>query len=276
MEERNEETALTRAEPAAIAIFESLPVEAILQRTEKVHEIARRVMKKDVHYGVIPGTKKPSLLKPGAQVLCMTFMFKPGYFVLSSVLEPNRVHYEIKCVLTHIPTQLEVAEGVGSASSWEKKYRYRIAGRACPSCGNTESLLKSKRQPEWFCWTKKGGCGATFALDDPAITEQQSGRVENPDQHDVGNTIFKMAAKRALIDATITATGCADIYTQDVEDMGREHFESSYSESERQPEPEPEQPRESAPPPRRQQPRSPKRKPAPAQMPNGFPAPRSR
>lgn len=44
-------------------------------------------------------------------------------------------------------------------------------------------------------------------------------RVENPDIADVYNTVLKMAKKRALVDATLTATGCSSMFTQDVEDF---------------------------------------------------------
>jgi hypothetical protein len=36
---------------------------------------------------------------------------------------------------------------------------------------------------------------------------------------DMANTILKMAKKRALIDAVLTATGASDIFSQDIEDL---------------------------------------------------------
>ena len=39
--------------------------------------------------------------------------------------------------------------------------------------------------------------------------------VENPDIADVYNTVLKMAKKRAHVDATLTVTGAADLFTQD-------------------------------------------------------------
>ncbi len=34
-------------------------------------------MRKDIDYGIIPGTKKPSLLKAGAEKLCRLFNLRP-------------------------------------------------------------------------------------------------------------------------------------------------------------------------------------------------------
>jgi len=47
---------------------------------------------------------------------------------------------------------------------------------------------------------------------------QAAGRVENTDLADTYNTVLKMAKKRALVDATLTATAASDIFTQDLED----------------------------------------------------------
>lgn len=46
-------------------------------------------------------------------------------------------------------------------------------------------------------------------------------RLDLKDQsgHDVVNTIMKMAKKRALIDAVLSATRSSDLFTQDVEEM---------------------------------------------------------
>jgi hypothetical protein len=40
---------------------------------------------------------------------------------------------------------------------------------------------------------------------------------------DLANTILKMAKKRALIDAVLTATAASDIFTQDIEDLPPEY-----------------------------------------------------
>ena len=65
---------------------------------------------------------------------------------------------------------------------------------------------------------KKGGCGEKFEDNDTRITKQESGQVANPDIADLTNTLEKMADKRALVAATLLATGCSDIFTQDLED----------------------------------------------------------
>jgi hypothetical protein len=46
--------------------------------------------------------------------------------------------------------------------------------------------------------------------------DDNGNKIENEDIADVYNTVLKMAKKRAHIDATITVTGCSDMFTQDI------------------------------------------------------------
>jgi len=47
-----------------------LAAEDLVARTQKILEIKAKAMRENVHYGVIPGCRKPSLWKPGAEILC--------------------------------------------------------------------------------------------------------------------------------------------------------------------------------------------------------------
>jgi hypothetical protein len=117
-------------------------------------------------------------------------------------------------------------DGVGSCSTFEKKYRYRKGGRKCPQCGSANILESRKGPPGFFCWAKKGGCGAKFDIDDPRITNQiDQGQVENPDLADQWNTVRKVAFKRGLVHAAINATNTSELWTQDLEDKGAEPAE---------------------------------------------------
>ncbi len=55
-------------------------VEQVTALVQKIQQIMRAAMRKDEHCGVIPGTDKPSLLKPSAEKLCLTFRLAPRYF----------------------------------------------------------------------------------------------------------------------------------------------------------------------------------------------------
>jgi len=207
-------------------------VDDVVQEINKVQELMKRVMKKDVDYGVIPGTEKkdaqgndiskPSLYQPGAELLGKLFNYRCEYEITWNWLtEPPGEHLAIfaKCKLYHIYTGRPMGEGVGSCSTMESKYRWRKAERKCPKCG-AEAIIKGKEEygGGWVCYKKKTGCGAKFEDKDPDIIMQVRGEIENPNISDVHNTVVKMAAKRAKVNAIITATAASSLFTQDLED----------------------------------------------------------
>jgi hypothetical protein len=222
-----ESHAIAVSSVASVALdqFGELSIDALVIRRQKTVEALDRVMTEGVHYGVIPGTgNKPSLYKAGAEVLAMTFGLAPVFQIRRADLAGGHREYEITCQLRHVPTGALLGEGVGSCSTMESKYRWRRGERKCPTC-NAPAIMRSKfvdketNAAGWYCYDKRGGCGAQFPHNAPAIVEQVSGRVENPDIADTYNTVLKMAKKRAQVDATLTAVGASDLLTQDLEDL---------------------------------------------------------
>lgn len=198
---------------------------AILRKgRDRIQAIKRELMESDVHYGVIPGTKKPALLKPGAEVLCGIFRlvadFIPTVVHGDGITSPH-IRVEMRCEL-HLGDLRGpvVAVGYGAANSWERKHRYRRGERTCPACGLVGQVIKGKAEygGGWLCWKSKGGCGAKWPEGAPEIEQQQVGDVENVDPYDLENTLLKMAKKRSHIDAALTGTASSDLFTQDVDE----------------------------------------------------------
>ena len=80
-------------------------------------------MRKEVDYGVIPGTKKATLLKPGAEKLCRLFSLRPSYELIDSItdFEKPLFHYHYRCSL--IKSGEMVGQGDGNCNSMENKYK---------------------------------------------------------------------------------------------------------------------------------------------------------
>jgi ssDNA-binding Zn-finger/Zn-ribbon topoisomerase 1 len=199
---------------------------ALKRGQDRIKRIKQELMEEDAHYGVIPGTKKPTLLKPGAEVLCSIYGLRPDFIPTlqegDGVTAPTlRVTMRCELHLGDIAGPV-VAVGYGSANSWERKHRYRRGERACPACGVVGQIIKGKDEygGGWLCWSKKGGCGAKWPDGAPEIEGQQCGDVANPDPYDLENTLVKMAKKRAHIDAALTGTASSDLFTQDLEEQG--------------------------------------------------------
>ncbi len=197
-----------------------LSVESVHKQIQKIQQAMKSFMKKDEHYGIIPGTHKPTLYKAGAEKLAFMFKFAPTYEINRSELKEGHREYEITCHLLHQVTGRLLSDGVGSCSTLESKYRYRQAKMRCPMCSKEGSIIKGKLEfgGGWVCYRQKGGCNAKFAITDTVITLQPKGKIENPDIADSYNTVLKMAKKRAQIDATLSACAASDIFGQDLED----------------------------------------------------------
>lgn len=198
----------------------ALTVQDIRAQVNLIQHVMREVMKKDEHYGVIPGTgTKPTLLKAGAEKLCLTFRLDPQYEITERH-EGRHLNIVSKCTLFHIPTGQRFGSGMGSCSTLEAKYAYRQQAIKCPACGK-DAVIKGKEEygGGWVCFKKKDGCGAKFKDGDKAIDGQPRGRMPNEDLADQYNTVLKMANKRSLVAAVLNTTAASDIFTQDIEDM---------------------------------------------------------
>ena len=220
------ETALQKTDEAQ-RFLPVMSMEVAIERRQTIVVAVQKLMKAGLDYGVIPGTgNKPTLLQPGADKLNNLFGLVPTFETTNQDLDWTGerhggeafFYYEVKCKLFR--GDYLMGEGAGSANSWEAKYRYRKAARACPECSE-EAIIKGKQEygAGWLCYAKKGGCGAKFEDGDPAIEDQFTGDVPNPNAAEQVNTILKMANKRAKIAATLNAVSASEFFTQDREEM---------------------------------------------------------
>ena len=204
----------------------AMSIELAVERYNTITEFVSRVLRRDVDYGVIPGTEKFTLLKPGAEKLTTFFGLSTRFQVIERIEDWTGAnhdgepffYYLYRCQLYR--GDLLVAEADASCNSRETKYRYREAQRICPACSQA-AIIKGREEygGGWLCFKKKGGCGAKFPTGDATIESQQTGRIFNPDIADQVNTIQKMSQKRALVAATLLAVNASEFFTQDVEDI---------------------------------------------------------
>lgn len=160
-------------------------------------------MVKDTHYGVIPGTKVPSLYKPGAEKLMSIFRLVADPEV-EDLGENGEAHYRVKVKIYSASGNL-LGAGIGECSSQEEKYSWRRA--VCKE--EFEATPVDRRRVKFSKYQGK-------------VEETQQVRT-NP--ADVRNTCLKMAKKRGLVDGVLTVTAASDLFTQDVEDLPPEYLE---------------------------------------------------
>lgn len=203
----------------------AMGVESVVRQVALIQNVMEKIMKEGEHYGKIPGTNKPSLLKPGAEKLCLTFRLDPDYEIIREVRDKDFIAYTVKCTLNHIPTGQRIASGIGSCNSREAKYRYRsideMTDTPVPSAywnaknaGNSQEMKRLLGEGNR---AKKNEQTGKWVI-------AKSEKVENDNPWDLDNTLVKMACKRALVAAVLNGTAASDIFTQDVEDLPSEYL----------------------------------------------------
>ncbi len=235
-----------------------MTMDVAIARRSAIVEFTRRIMVKDQDFGEIPGTHKPTLLKPGAEKLCNFFGLEPEFTpIVEDVDWTGSEHAgELFCYARYRCRLLRegrvVGAGEGSCNSWEAKYRYRwVPEEQVPEYLDRTHLLKrevrrtltefdfaieraetvgayGKPAEHWQRFREAIRAGTARSLEKPtrrgnAVAweidlDSSLYRIPNPDVADVVNTIQKMAQKRALVAATLIATSASEFFTQDVED----------------------------------------------------------
>ncbi|MCC6581870.1 MAG: hypothetical protein IT440_15680 [Phycisphaeraceae bacterium] len=225
--------AVVKFKETALAQRDELAVNDVISQVQKIAQIKNSVMVKDEHYGTIPGTQKATLYKSGAEKLAMTFRFAPRFLVTTTQLN-NGDHREYSCVctLSHITSGNFLAEGVGSCSTMESKYRWR---KADPEVVGPvpQNYWKEKDAAKKADLIGGKGFGVKKIGAKWNVIKFSNDRVEHDNPADFYNTCLKMAKKRAFVDAVITATGGSDLFTQDIEDDVHEnnhHIDTAFTE----------------------------------------------
>lgn len=165
-------------------------------RLAVIQSVMRDVMKPDQDFGVIPGTQKPTLYKPGAEKLCVTFRLSADTPVVEAVPEyTGDIRYRVQVPIRAANGAI-LAVGLGECSTGEEKYRWRRPVHENEYRAAPEDQRREK-------WTREGDVWQQVRVN-PA---------------DVANTVLKMAHKRAYIHGVIMATAAGAIFTQDIEDL---------------------------------------------------------
>lgn len=238
-----------------LAVMPAMEIAEAVDRYSAITAFTQRIMKNGIDYGAVPGTDKPTLLKPGAEKLSAFFGLTPAFEPIEIIKDwTGRDHgepffeYQYKCRLFR--GDRLIAEGIGSCNSWEKKYRYRwVSEDEVPFHLNPDNLLsrKSGLIEFEFAINKRETAGrygkpaeywdafkTAIAAGDAIKTTRKTSsgkdldawmietvvyRVPNEDIFSQVNTIDKMAQKRALVAAVLIGVNASEFFTQDLEDM---------------------------------------------------------
>ncbi len=68
--------------------FMPVEIENMIEKINYVEAFKEKVMKPKLDYGIIPGTTKPTIYKPGAEKLCYAFNLQADYSIESRIEDP--------------------------------------------------------------------------------------------------------------------------------------------------------------------------------------------
>lgn len=155
-------------------------VESAKGQRKLLTQFIKSQLRTDIDYGVITGTKKETLYKPGAEKLAKLFNLTKKIELVDKEINrhENFAIFTYRATVFHGPSGMEISQCEGSCNSQEKKYKER---------------------------RNYTGKGKEYVMEETPIC-------------DILNTLMKMAQKRAFVGAVIEATGASDFYTQDIDD----------------------------------------------------------
>ena len=185
-------------------------VDSVKSQLAKISQF-QAVVKSSLHeghdYGVIPGTNKPTLLKPGAEKIISLWGARPEFEYISKTedWDKNFFYYHVRCRIIHVQTGMVLSEGEGSCSSKESKYGFRWEFGTWNKDTKEYDAPPGSTEMRWF--QKKGG------------GKYPKFKVLSEDVPSQVNTIQKMADKRAMVAAALILGRLSDLFTQDLEDM---------------------------------------------------------
>lgn len=116
---------IKREEITPISLIESVNLQGMQSSIQKIKQFQALVQSQFTQnhdFGVIPGTGKPTLLKPGAEKLIMLLGLTTEFEIIESErdFDEGFFQYQVRCTL--LKSGISVTQGFGSCNTMEKKY----------------------------------------------------------------------------------------------------------------------------------------------------------
>ncbi len=168
-------------------------VSALKGQREMLRQFVSSQLRENVDFGVIPGTQKATLYKPGAEKLSRLF----GLGVTLTLVDKEIDHDHNFAMFTY------------KARVCRLKDPSVIISDCDGSCNSKESKYKERKKYEYVTNQRADG------------TDYQKKVAVGTDItpiYDVMNTLQKMAQKRAMVGAIILAVAGSDFFSQDIDD----------------------------------------------------------
>ena len=181
MSEETKGTAVVETTPVALELSEQA-IATVKHNIQLCEQLVKEVLEREIDWGTVPGVSQPFLWDSGAAKIMSAFNCYADYKVIDATIRTPHIRYTIVSQLINRQSHEVIATGIGAASTKEVKHRYR-----------------------WVADPEKEG------ISRKGLKQSKDGkyRIPNPETEDLLNTIAKMAAKRADVDAAQSLPGVA-------------------------------------------------------------------
>ena len=158
-------------------------IDELAAQVSLIRESMERVLVRGVHYGTIPGTNRPSLWQPGAELICQLFQFQTQMERSDQYEDWERgiFAYTYRCRLLNRAGEL-ITEREATCSTEEKRYkeqqqeRVNRQGRklgAMPAAEMRETIVLMAQKRAYVAAVRAAGaCSAIFTQDDDIVPDQ--------------------------------------------------------------------------------------------------------
>lgn len=200
-----------------MTVVESLNINkmsGMIKKIEEFQNLVQSQLKQNHDYGVIPGTSKPTLLKPGAEKINMMMGLTSEFELVDSTRDWDNgfFQYQVKCKLMRHGTV--ITEGLGACNTRERKY-----ARQDPYTLDNTILKMAKKRALIDATLHVASLSDIFTqdiedmdLEGESVQQQQQARYHT----DADGTITQKQAKRMFA----LARGNADIVKRAMTENG--------------------------------------------------------
>jgi uncharacterized protein (DUF3820 family) len=133
----------------SMSIIDSVDLESVKNTLSKINQfqlVIQNSLKKDHDYGVIPGTPKPTLLKPGAEKIQMLLGVTSEYEVIERVQDYDNgfFAFTVRCVI--YKDGVKITEGLGHCNTREPKFYKKKNGELQDPYEKVNTVLKMAKK----------------------------------------------------------------------------------------------------------------------------------
>lgn len=193
----------------SISIIESVEISSFTQTLNKIQqfqELVRNQLTQNHDYGIIPGTPKPSLLKPGAEKILMLMGLTSEFDILDSTrnFEKGFFQYQVKSKL--FKNGVLITEGLGACNTMERKYI-----KQDPFTMDNTVLKMAKKRALIDATLLIASLSQIFTQDIEDMDLQGEKPTTGQTAHDSADTISKAQAKRMFAISNGNADLCKEV-----------------------------------------------------------------